>query len=223
MHLSTQELWLPLAVAGLSSHLFYWIQGERTNKEIRIWLYFHYLVNIILFLVIHHYAGGSLSILVFLRSIAMVFNLNICFYGPLFVSILIYRAFFHRLHRFPGPSYLKMSKLVALYCDSKKSQNHLRIWDLHRKYGDIVRIGPQELSILDATAIDAIYGPSSRCTRAPWYGRFVRATQGASEKLSVFSIRDPAAHSKRRRAVWDNAFSVTGRVFKLSHPCFLYS
>jgi hypothetical protein len=205
-----QGLWLPVAFAGLSSHLLFWIQGERSNMEIRIWLYFHCLINLLLSIILYSSSGIPVT------ACLGVFYLNLCFYGPLFASIFIYRAFFHRLHRFPGPFSLKLSKLVALHADSKKSQNHLRTWDLHKKYGSIVRIGPQELSVLDSSVVGAIYGPSSQCTRAPWYGRFVKTTQGASEKLSVFSIRDPAAHSERRRAVWDKTFSVTGRYFSLS-------
>lgn len=42
---------------------------------------------------------------------------------------------------------------------------------LHEKYGDIVRIGPRELSVNDPEALSAIYGatgPSSRALRGPF-------------------------------------------------------
>ncbi|RAK82511.1 cytochrome P450 [Aspergillus fijiensis CBS 313.89] len=207
-----------LALAGVSVHLLYWIRGERNNKEIRTWLLWHVIVNIALmgFIVVNtHPQQSPWSIGAFVRGLSAISALNLCFYAPLFASILIYRAFFHRLRRFPGPVALKLSKLVAAYGNIGKERDFERIWDLHKQYGDIVRTGPQELSVLSADAIEVIYGASSRCTRAIWYDR-LKAAGDFSEDFAVFHMRDPVAHTQRRKALWDKAFNI--RALKSYQP-----
>jgi hypothetical protein len=194
------QLGLPFAVAGLSAHLLYWSQGERSNKDVRIWLYSHFTVNVLLLVYSYQFLGLSI--------VAAVLLLNGCFYTPLYVSMLIHRTSFHRLRRFPGPFILRLSKLAALYANMEKNQDFARVWALHKQYGDIVRTGPQELSILDVGAVDAIYGPASRCTRAPWYDQLNPPWDTTKKDFSVFHMRDPDAHAKRRKGLWDKAFNI---------------
>ncbi|RAK95672.1 cytochrome P450 [Aspergillus ibericus CBS 121593] len=203
-----------LAVAGVSAHLFYWIRGERGSKAARLWLCLNLLVNTAT-LVSTTNNQGSWCSNAWLFSIAAVSVLNLCFYIPLFTSVLIYRAFFHRLHQFPGPFSLKVSKFVSAYQNIEKGRNFERLWNLHQHYGDIVRTGPQELSVLSAEAIDTIYGPSSRCTRAPWYDR-LKTKGDFTQDYAVFHMRDPAAHAQRRKALWDKAFNI--RALKAYQP-----
>lgn len=198
-----------LALAGVSAHLFYWIHGERGNKAARLWLYSTFIVNTAVLFITLNSQGTWWSSSAWIFSIGTVSVLNICFYIPLFTSVLIYRAFFHRLHPFPGPFSLKLSKFVAAYQNVEKDRDFERVWNLHKQYGDIVRTGPQELSVLSAEAIDAIYGPSSRCTRAPWYDR-LKGSGDLTDDYGVFHMRDPAAHSQRRKALWDKAFNIRG-------------
>lgn len=56
-------------------------------------------------------------------------------------SILIYRAFFHRLRKFPGPFAARLTKLWSVYNSSKNLQYHFVLDDVHKKYGDVVRTG----------------------------------------------------------------------------------
>lgn len=63
----------------------------------------------------------------------------------LFSSILIYRAFFHRLHRFPGPFLAKISRFQAsVNAIPLKSFHDTQA--LHKKYGDFVRVGMEKSS-----------------------------------------------------------------------------
>lgn len=41
--------------------------------------------------------------------------------------------------------------------------------DLHRKYGPVVRIAPNEYSLDDPAAVKAIYGLGTTFTKGPWY------------------------------------------------------
>ncbi|KAJ5746816.1 cytochrome P450 [Penicillium odoratum] len=59
-----------------------------------------------------------------------------CFNFGLAISILIYRAFFHRLSRFSGPWDAKLSRLFPLQQGIKQTQYHLDLQKLHQQYGD---------------------------------------------------------------------------------------
>ncbi|GME28392.1 Cytochrome p450 [Neofusicoccum parvum] len=62
----------------------------------------------------------------------------VCFALGLAASVLVYRAFFHRLRRFPGPFAARLSKLHAVYL-STNFQYNLELQKQHAQYGDIVR------------------------------------------------------------------------------------
>ncbi|KAH8806769.1 cytochrome P450 [Flagelloscypha sp. PMI_526] len=119
----------------------------------------------------------------------------------LWTSVTLYRLFFHRLHSFPGPRLAKLSRFYVTWTSSRKVQQHLETDKLHTKYGDFVRIGPRELSVCRASAIPALYGPQTRCTKSPYYG--VTATNPA-----LNYIRDPLEH-KRQRKAWDRGLNGT--------------
>ncbi|KAH6659035.1 cytochrome P450 [Truncatella angustata] len=66
---------------------------------------------------------------------------------------------------------------------------------LHEKLGPLVRIGPNEVSFYSLDIYDAVHKVGSKFKKDPRvYGEFV---QGGNPAL--FSITDPAEHSKRRR------------------------
>ncbi|KAH9908408.1 cytochrome P450 [Xylariomycetidae sp. FL2044] len=141
-------------------------------------------------------------------------------------SILVYRAFFHRLRRFPGPFLAELSRFCAMSTAAKNLQANVEAQRLHAEYGDFVRVGrllearnersscgvfpityaeiagPRELSINRSSAIGAIYGPPTRCTRSPWYGQ----VSDDVSKISINSTRDMELHRRRRRA-WDRGLS----------------
>ncbi|KAK1731959.1 hypothetical protein CaCOL14_009127 [Colletotrichum acutatum] len=73
------------------------------------------------------------------------------------VSYIVYNLFFHPLRRFPGPILMRATRATFCY----------RLWcgtlsfdmlDLHRKYGDVVRIAPDELAYADPAAWKEIMG-----------------------------------------------------------------
>lgn len=125
--------------------------------------------------------------------------------STLFISIGIYRLFLHRVRHFPGPRTLALSKWAAVPMDLKGKRPEV-IDQLHRKYGNVVRTGPRELSINDMKAVNAILGPSSKCIKGPWYN----AVQGGMgpRSLSLHATISPTEHKARRR-IWDAGFSVS--------------
>ncbi|OHE93749.1 cytochrome P450 [Colletotrichum orchidophilum] len=73
------------------------------------------------------------------------------------VSYIIYNLFFHPLRRFPGPILMRATRATACY----------RLWrgtlsfdmlDIHKRYGDVVRIAPDELAYADPAAWKEIMG-----------------------------------------------------------------
>jgi hypothetical protein len=131
-----------------------------------------------------------------------------CFNIGLTLSILIYRAFFHRLRRFPGPWTAKLSRLITVKQAIKRTQYHLDLLTMHQKYGDFVRTGPREISINRPSAVLTVNGSHSPCTRSPWYSH----VSDDNTQNSLNSTRDPNIHRRRRKA-WDRGFSIQGMSF----------
>jgi hypothetical protein len=135
-------------------------------------------------------------------------------------SILVYRAFFHRLCRFPGPfgARLSMAYTAAMFTKHPDAFNYIQ--GLHRQHGDFVRTGvsgtpilascyelltssgPTELSINHPDALNTIHSGQSQCTKGPWYSML-------HPFISLFAIRDKAEHSRRRKP-WELAFRARG-------------
>ncbi|KAL4985338.1 cytochrome P450 [Aspergillus falconensis] len=56
----------------------------------------------------------------------------------LIISIIIYRAFFHRLRHFPGPWTAKVIRISTALQAVERAQYHLDLRAMHRKYGDFI-------------------------------------------------------------------------------------
>lgn len=116
----------------------------------------------------------------------------------LYASMLIYRAYFHKLHSYPGPFLARLSSLYLFGLILRKIQQFDVVDGWHERYGDIVRVGPNELSLADPKAAVAIYSPNSGCSKGPWYSMMPRT--------HIQCARNKEDHAQRRR-VWDRAFS----------------
>ncbi|KAF4446983.1 hypothetical protein F53441_9454 [Fusarium austroafricanum] len=114
-------------------------------------------------------------------------------------SILIYRAFFHRLRHFPGPFLARLSNLYITYLTVDQEHLYLELQQMHQKYGDIVRIGPTELSIARPDAFRVIHAVSSPVSKGTFYDI-------AHPWTNLLADRDKKSHAHRRKA-WDRAFT----------------
>ncbi|KAF7846282.1 hypothetical protein BT93_L4670 [Corymbia citriodora subsp. variegata] len=121
------------------------------------------------------------------------------FLAGLTTSILVYRAAFHRLNRFPGPFAARLSNMYPTMLSARKLQLYEEVDSLHKTYGDFVRVGPSELSINHPGAMTAIHSAQSRCSKGPWYNVL-------HPRVSLHMVRDKTEHARRRR-VWDRGFS----------------
>lgn len=116
----------------------------------------------------------------------------------LYTSILVYRAFFHRLRRFPGPFAARLSTLYMTCRNIRRGQTFADVRALHAQYGDYVRVGPSEISLADPAAFTAVHAANSPCERGPWYN-IINPT------VSLQMVRDRKEHARRRKA-WDRGF-----------------
>lgn len=83
---------------------------------------------------------------------------------------LLARAFqsYSRLSNIPGPSLAKFTDFWRY--KSQNSKGHTsRLLELHQKYGKLVRIGPNHISISDPTAIPVVYSTNPTWPKGPSY------------------------------------------------------
>ncbi|KAL4861441.1 hypothetical protein BDV12DRAFT_208025 [Aspergillus spectabilis] len=108
---------------------------------------------------------------------------------------ILYQRLLSPLANVPGPFLGYISRWWLVY-HSRRGDMNIVIPELHRKYGKIVRTGPNEVSVADIDAIKQIYGPGSKFCKSPWYSVW----KGA-QSVDLFAERDIAVHGALRRNV----------------------
>jgi len=123
---------------------------------------------------------------------------------------VIYNFFFHPLARFPGPRGAACTRWWLAYMELVRgiSLATLRA-ELHEKYGDIIRIAPDELHFAKPTAYDEIYNARNKWDKDP------RLYHSFDTAESFFAQRDYLS-AKHRRALISNLFSKTA-ISELHH------
>ncbi|KAF9787073.1 high nitrogen upregulated cytochrome P450 monooxygenase 2 [Thelephora terrestris] len=122
------------------------------------------------------------------------------YFFVLALSIASYRLSpFHPLASFPGTTISKLTKWWGVW-ETYEGRHYIRVHELHKKHGPIVRVGPNELSIADVAAIPAVLG-STGLPKGHWYGS--RQDLRASKNLQVLN---GDAHANRRR-LWNRGLS----------------
>ncbi|KGO45880.1 Cytochrome P450 [Penicillium expansum] len=128
---------------------------------------------------------------------------------PMFLLYLTLNYFYNSLNIFPGPFWAHLTDIWR-YIDVKGRRPELTHIALHRKYGDVVRLGPRTLSFADPKATKVIYGLNKGFTKSEFYP--VQMTVSKGEPLpSLFSTLDETFHANLRRSV-NHAFSMSSLV-----------
>ncbi|KAL8663690.1 MAG: hypothetical protein Q9202_003636 [Teloschistes flavicans] len=115
---------------------------------------------------------------------------------------VIHRIFFHPLARVPGPKLAAATLLYQTYYSfaGSRSRFYIQIAKLHRAYGPVVRISPDEVHLSDAENYDKIYHVGSKYSKdADFYGGF-------SNPNSMFTTPSNELH-RTHRGVLNNFFS----------------
>lgn len=134
MQIDSPNAVLALAGAsGVTAHLFLYRHGEWDLQA--PWIVVSYAALLFGAIAVEHLK--RLEIAAPRHWAATVVGCHILgIYG----SILVYRAFFHRLSRFPGPFLARISNFYATALSAKNLHLYEETEKLHKQYGDYVRL-----------------------------------------------------------------------------------
>lgn len=158
---------------------------------ILVWIYLS--ISLALFYTLHSCLPGYDIRSTFYSTIICVVSYCI----GLFTSIVVYRTFFHRLRSFPGPRVAAITKLWHVW-KCRRGQNYLVLEELRQMYGNIIRTGPEEVTIIDPSVPSVLDGPGNNCEKAVWYDFLL-------PEVAVNTTRSKRHHDTRRR-IWDRGF-----------------
>ncbi|KAL1640901.1 hypothetical protein SLS58_006517 [Diplodia intermedia] len=187
------NLWLASAVAALAFHAF--VQYIEI-LDLLVWPMLGSFAAVgaaIFYADVHLYHSAPAAAAKDLATSATSFALSLA------ISMLVYRAFFHRLRRFPGPFAARLTRFWSVYKSSKDLQYHLVLEELHKKYGDVVRVGPRELSITRASALPQI----AQCRKTVLY----QQAGWDRTQVGMIETRDLDDHRLRRKP-WEKGLSL---------------
>ena len=122
---------------------------------------------------------------------------------------LIRNKYHNGLNKYPGPALAAYTNWWRFFntLGRKTEKTHIA---LHRKHGDIVRLGPNVISFADPRALKTIYGLNKGMTKSDFYP--VQQAVAKGQRLqSLFSTKDEDYHAKYRRCV-NNAFAMSSLV-----------
>ncbi|KAF9260594.1 cytochrome P450 [Marasmius fiardii PR-910] len=96
--------------------------------------------------------------------------------------------------KYPGPFLAQFSDawLIGTAVSGHRSE---RVHKLHEKYGPIVRLAPNHLSIATSSALQTVYAHGNSALKSQFYDAFVSIQRG------LFNTRDRAEHTRKRKIV----------------------
>lgn len=132
----------------------------------------------------------------------------------IFAALVILRIFYailasvlSPLRKVPGPFAACFTKLWYFTRVAKGNFHHENT-DLHRRYGPLVRVAPNSVSLDDPSAIRTIYGIGSKFPKSDWYQAFKAPDPNL---FTLFSDQDIKRHADSRKLV-QNVYSMSSMV-----------
>ncbi|KAF2635655.1 cytochrome P450 [Massarina eburnea CBS 473.64] len=121
---------------------------------------------------------------------------------PIYLTLyylIPYLTTYRPLARYPGPFSAKFSN-IWLGLSARRGQKFAAVDWAHRKYGTIVRVGYNHVSIADERALDTVYAHGNGFLKDHFYEAFIVGTTG------LFNTCDRVDHTRKRKMV-AHAFS----------------
>lgn len=117
------------------------------------------------------------------------------------VYTVTYNVYFHPLAKFPGPPIARTTIYWKAYveCIANRSFCHVLV-ELHARYGDVVRVGPNELHFANPKTYHDIYNKKNR------WDKEARLYKSFNEDRSSFGFLT-YAEAKNRKDVLNRSFS----------------
>ncbi|KAG6334969.1 hypothetical protein ID866_4125 [Astraeus odoratus] len=116
------------------------------------------------------------------------------FIAAVLVHLVTYIADPFNQRRIPGPSLAKFSDLWLGWVSSHGHRSDV-VHELHKKYGPLVRLAPNHVSIADPDALQTVYAHGNGSLKSDFYDAFVSIHRG------LFNTRDRAQHTRKRKIV----------------------
>ncbi|OCK78132.1 putative P450 monooxygenase [Lepidopterella palustris CBS 459.81] len=113
------------------------------------------------------------------------------------------------LDRIPGPRTFAFSRWRLALEDWKGTRTR-KIYQLHQKYGPVVRIGPNEVSFNSPLALRTIYGAGSGFERTPFYRMF--DVYGQQNLFTFHSVKEHAERKKLLAHAYSKSVMLNGPV-----------
>ncbi|KAK1637724.1 cytochrome P450 [Colletotrichum phormii] len=110
-------------------------------------------------------------------------------------TYFFFNVFLHPLRKVPGPWKATLSPLWLWY-HSYAGDETTSVEALHKIYGPVVRIGPNDIDISDGAALAPIYSEKGGFLKTPCYSNF-----DFDGHPTIFSALDPAHRAVRSKAV----------------------
>ncbi|OBT44198.1 hypothetical protein VE00_04816 [Pseudogymnoascus sp. WSF 3629] len=117
-------------------------------------------------------------------------------FGLGWLGLFLYRATFAPLSKLPGPWHTRFSDVILMY---KEFTAHRRVYihELHKKFGPVVRLGPNEVSFTSVEALKEIYqSGGSGYDKTEFYNLFIQ--YGIRTTFSTLQKRE---HDQMKRYI----------------------
>ncbi|KAF2204386.1 putative cytochrome P450 oxidoreductase [Delitschia confertaspora ATCC 74209] len=121
--------------------------------------------------------------------------------GIVLLAILIhlYHTYW-RLSHIPGPFWAKITNFQRVYWVKTKRAHRIH-YDLHDKYGEFVRFGPNMVSISDPAAIPIVYPMRAGIPKGLFYRTLMPYTRKGGALPAVFNTRDEKLHKQIKNPI----------------------
>ncbi|KAH7134111.1 cytochrome P450 monooxygenase [Dactylonectria macrodidyma] len=110
------------------------------------------------------------------------------------LGLVSYRIFFHPLARHPGPILAKVTNWYSAF-HYWKGDMHLKFLEWHEKYGEVVRFGPNSISMNSQPAMMDIYAVRANVRKTDAYAVFSPSRHASN----TISATDKKEHAFKRR------------------------
>lgn len=126
------------------------------------------------------------------------------------VAYLLSNRYQKGLYGVPGPWYNSVSTLPRLW-SVYKGQHHRDDLKLHARYGKIVRVAPNLVSVADTTEINQLYGITTKFIKSPFYDLSAVYDEDGLVPDPFVIRNDKPLHSRMKRNA-ANAYSLNGLI-----------
>ncbi|KAH7042229.1 cytochrome P450 [Macrophomina phaseolina] len=115
-----------------------------------------------------------------------------------FLAVLVpctYHCFLSPLAKYPGPFWASVTDLWSVWLQFQPDY-HRRLIQLHDRYGPVVRLKPNRLSIASPEAFKTIYGAGNNFPKSDFYSPFA-----GKRPFDLLAQQDERIHGQQRRLV----------------------